>query len=621
MAAFGALRGTLNAVVPGLPLGDILLGNVGDFKRGFVFEVIDTRQSGGALMTKSLVINPRRYTLSEPFAVTLTPTEDNTVVAEENGQIIREITLEGTTGLMDRPEEALGRGGSIGGSAGRGGGVSFGFSRGGFFGGGGASGVNHFYQLRDLFREYGNLKQKPEDAPFIVMVFHNVKEDDHFVVVPRSFETPRDASSNRMHFNYRITLAAIQSLPPPSPSLFDTLGPLGDTLRDISAAVNDARAFWVEGIEVIETWRGRIADPEGFLEDVARSLNDAFDFVNNIAITIAVGIEFLAATNDLAEQITEDIENNIEREPFSGEFEAARRFTNMRHAMERIQNRREAFEPPLATIQAAPYAGAKNNTTQDLNNNTGGATTGTRTRLALGSGRQAGLNLGLFSGSKRVEIDGTGTIDALATQHGVPREAIIALNNLRFPFISRSGAPGTLRPGDPILIPLRSSGTAQGSTPSDRYLTPDDITYGVDIALDPRLAELGIFDILVDDVHGSEDVQLVRGQPNAVQGVQILIGTERGSTDFIPDLGIQRIPGIKGTVRNMLLASMYLREAILSDPRIVGIDSYRIVLEGDVLTQEITTQLIDSRDGVTIVVPFGKAARPHRARCGRAILS
>ena len=159
------------------------------------------------------------------------------------------------------------------------------------------------------------------------------------------------------------------------------------------------------------------------------------------------------------------------------------------------------------------------------------------------------------------------------------------------------------------MIPLRSSGTAQGSTPSDRYLTPDDITYGVDIALDPRLAELGIFDILVDDVHGSEDVQLVRGQPNAVQGVQILIGTERGSTDFIPDLGIQRIPGIKGTVRNMLLASMYLREAILSDPRIVGIDSYRIVLEGDVLTQEITTQLIDSRDGVTIVVPFGKAAQ------------
>ncbi len=587
MGVLSSARSTLNAVVPGLPLGDILLGNIGEFKKGFVFEVIDSK-TGEALITKSLVLNPRRYTLTEPFASTLTPTEDNTVVAEENGIIIREIVIEGTTGLEKRAEEALGRGGSIGTTA---------------------SGVDHFYQLRDMFREYGLLKQDPERGPFIQMLFHNVKADDHFVVVPRAFETPRDAASNRFHLNYRITLAAIQSLPPPTPPPEGLLGEALGVLADINEAINFARATMVEVIDLIEIYRGRIKDPDLFLEQTALAINSGHDLLDNITLTIAVGIEFYAATCDLLEDIQEQMENDIDASPTEDELREARRLKALRAQMERVLAHPEKFAPPLAADAAKPFARDRNLTAADLRDGTAGASKGTRTKLALGGGRRAGLNLGLFGGSRRTEIDGAATIDSLAAKEDVPRDAIIALNNLRFPYITRGGGPGTLKPGDDILIPVRASGGQVGATPSNLYLTTDDILYGIDLALDPELAQLGVFDILVDEAHGSLDAQLVRGKNNVSQGMQILIGTERGATDFIPDLGIKRTPGIKGTVSNMLLASLYLREAILSDARITGIDSSRIVLEGDVLSQEITPVMIGARKGVTVVVPFGKAAQ------------
>jgi hypothetical protein len=591
MALISAVRTKLNAVVPGLPLGDILLGNIWGFKRGFVFEVIDTATKK-ALMTKALVLNPRVYTLTEPFASTLTPTEDNTVVAEENGVIIREIVLEGTTGLKQKAEDALGRGGSIGTEA---------------------SGVDHFYQLRDVFREYSILKQDPARSPFIQMVFHDVKADDHFIVVPRAFETPRDASTSRMHLNYRITLAAIQQLPPPRPPgedpLLGELGSLGDTIKTITQAMHVSRSLLVEAIDLVELYRERIRDPELFFESAALSINAVHDFVDGVTVNIALGQEFHAASKDLVEDVEEQLENDIDEPPDVQTRREGRRMRRLRKSMTESHQFRETFEPSLGDQQARFFAADRNLTDTDLAGNLAGAEQGTRTRLARGGGNGDGYDLGSFSGSNSETVEAGDTVDSIAARANVPRDAIVTLNNLKYPYITAGGGPGTLKPGDTILVPVRSSGTRIGAQPTDLYLTPDDILYGTDMALDELLAQEGVFDIAVDELHGGQDTQIVRGKNNVVQGVQITIGTEKGTTTFLSDLGMRPLVGTKGTVANMLLASLYLREAILSDSRIRGIDSTRIVLEGDVLTQEITPQLIGSRDGVTVTVPFGKASQ------------
>jgi hypothetical protein len=95
---------------------------------------------------------------------------------------------------------------------------------------------------------------------------------------------------------------------------------------------------------------------------------------------------------------------------------------------------------------------------------------------------------------------------------------------------------------------------------------------------------------------------------NVVQGTEITINTERGTTQFIPTLGIRRNVGTKGTIQHVLLASTVLREALLSDPRVSGIESSRVVLDGDQLSQEITPIISGQRPGATLVLPFGRAS-------------
>jgi hypothetical protein len=57
-----------------------------------------------------------------------------------------------------------------------------------------------------------------------------------------------------------------------------------------------------------------------------------------------------------------------------------------------------------------------------------------------------------------------------------------------------------------------------------------------------------------------------------------------------------------------VLAALNLREAILSDSRIEGIAESEIVLDGDVLSQEITPIITGQRSDVTLVLPFGRAS-------------
>ena len=117
-------------------------------------------------MTFVFVLNPTRYEVSEPFQAELTPAEDNTIVAEENGIIVREILLEGTFGLMER--SAVGFQGAQG-------------------DGKPLSGTAHYEFLKKMFRRYSDLKKEPTTSPHYEMIFHALKDDEHYRVIPRSF--------------------------------------------------------------------------------------------------------------------------------------------------------------------------------------------------------------------------------------------------------------------------------------------------------------------------------------------------------------------------------------------------------------------------------------------------
>ena len=226
--------------------------------------------------------------------------------------------------------------------------------------------------------------------------------------------------------------------------------------------------------------------------------------------------------------------------------------------------------------------------------------------MALGSSPTSDFDLSQYRGIQRERVTAVTTIRSLATSFDVPEALIVLINDLKYPYFALGGGPGLLKPGDAVLVPVREvTGDGQpGAT--NGYLTPEEALYGIDIALDTQLmAQQGKFDILM--AQSRTDVDLKRGIDNVIQGTEITVRTDRGATTFVPEVGIRRSIGLKGTIQHMLLTALNLREGILSDPRIEGIEDSRVVLQGDVLSQEITPRLRGDRGDINFVLPFGAA--------------
>lgn len=567
------------------------------FRQGFVWELLDRTAPARPLAVHVMVLNPVRYTLSEPFALTLTPAEDDTVVAEENGIITREITLEGTYGLMER--RAQGWLGAQG-------------------GGNPLTGTEHFNDLRNLFRRYSRLKKDPARASNIVLIFHALRDDDHFIVTPRQFETPRDAQRTRVHYDYRITMAAIgeainSSIIPTRPER-DVLTDLGDAVRNINEAFHDARAGIAEVTAGLDGIRRRVGNINSIVNNAIQFVNAVGGFVSGVSRAINFPLQLVSNVVEGLDRAADTLLLSVENAAFGVYHENARSLARISAAADRIALYPDRFEDTTQRIEEL-YRGEQRVTAEDAAGagstpGAGGATVGTRTRVVAGSeGRLAGLEVPRGTGLRGVTVRRTDTIESIASEAGTTPEAVILINELRAPYLAPDGGPGLAQPGDVLLVP---ADIAEGSGGDPRgvsdYLSAEEALYGIDIALDPEeLRAEGRFEVLVDT--SGTDVALSRGIANVVQGTEITLGTEVGTTVFLPELGIRRSVGARGTTQQALLASLTLREAMLQDPRISGIDSSRVVFDQETgeLSQEITPVVSGRRGGVTLILPFGRA--------------
>jgi hypothetical protein len=573
-------------------LSDVEFG----FRQGYVFELVELSEPQRAIETFVFPIAPRLYTLDEPHALTITPTQGNSVVTEEFGSIIREITIEGTFGLTKKRASSY-QGAQAGGNP--------------------ISGNEHFRLLRNLFRRYYALKQDPIQGPRTQMRFHSLREDDHWIVVPRSFSTPRDAKSTRVHYDYRISLAAVGVVD-------DVLAPrtvssetnaFKDALRDISKALNDARGFFAD-LNVFLTndvQRGVFGNLQAVMLNAGSVINAVSNFLRTGAGFINIPFQFAVNVCAQLEQLADDFEQAALLAPLDETANAARNMRKLESSFERICAWHDRFEQNwnnrVRTIESA-FAGERRITQRDVLDGTAGATAGTRTRVAYGSEGDAGLSLGNYSAVISVTVTRTDSLRSLAERYGVPPELIIVINDLAPPYFTEAGGAGTLGPGDEVLIPVADAGDRDtGAVVGSGYLPADVLLYGRDLAIDMDLYDrTGIFDLKVDVAHGALDAETVGGIPNVVQGTLITVETERGSTVYLPDIGVRRSVGTKGTLNHVILAALNFREAILSDPRIEAIESSEVLLDGDVLSQNMTARLVSRRTAVSLVRPIGRVS-------------
>ncbi|MDQ3171512.1 MAG: hypothetical protein M3Q55_15365 [Acidobacteriota bacterium] len=579
-------RATLS--VPGsadAPASDLVAG----FRNGFIFELLDTREER-PLAVHVMVLNPVRYELTEPHVSTLTAGASNTIVDESYGILQRQIMLEGTFGVSTK--KATGFAGAQG-------------------SGGALTGHAHFRDLRDMFRRYSALKQRAEDASFICLIFHALRDDDHFILAQPVFSTPRDAKRTRMHYEYRIQAVAIgdageiSKLRRENAPGLDSLAGLGQDLVDINEALNDARAAFAEVNAVLGQVRRKIGNLQTVMVNAAGLINAVSGTITGVTNIARYPLQLAATVAEQIADAADGIAYALDDATEGTEAHAARSLRRLEVAIDRIGTTQSRLAgDPLAPL-AYSYAGERSLTEQDLNDLTAGATIGSRYRATLGSEARAGVDYGSFTGVREVRLTATDSVDSLASRYRVPSEAIIVLNDLREPYFAPGGGPGLRGPGETVIVPIR--GTA-GTGLSTTEESAEDALYGVDFRLDPELLKDGKLDLIENLTNDPNDAQFVSGLQNVVQGTAITINTEKGTSIFLPDIGIRRCIGRKGTVQHVLLAAINLRDAILADSRIEGIRESRIDLVNDVLTQEITPIVRGRRDGVPMSLPFGRAS-------------
>lgn len=571
--------------VPGsgdAPAADLVTG----FRNGFVFELLDVRETQ-PIAVHVLVLNPDKYELTEPHQSVLTPTAANRVVDESTGIIQRTLSLEGTFGVAQRRatafERAQGNGALL-------------------------SGHEHFKALRDMFRQYSALKQDANSAAYVRMIFHALRDDDHFVLAQPTFTTPRDVRSARMHYRYRIQASAIGDAREISKLRRSNIAArsnfFDNALRAVAQAFNDARAAFAEVNSQLFAVRRKLGNINAVMVQAAQFINAVGNAIKNGADTlIAYPIKLAASVVTQIADAADFLADSIVSAKVDTERSIVRSFQRLEDAFDRILAFPERFEAARESPLRA-YLGERRLTAQDIEDGTAGATIGTTTRVRSGSESES-TSFGDYRGVQAVRVTATDSIETFATRYSVDPELIVLINDLRAPYILPGGGPGLLQAGDEILIPLASGG-GTGGQPSGDYVGVDDALYGVDLAIDmDRLNRDGVLDLRAPVRAQAGDADLSRGVPNVVQGTAITIWTERGATSFLPDVGVSRNVGMKGTVQHVMLASLNIRDALLADSRIVGIAESSIVLDGDVLTQEIVPIVAGRRDNTTIVLPFG----------------
>ena len=154
-----------------------------------------------------LALSPNALEMSEPFTVAEAESQGGGLYVHQNGIVRRNLKIKGTTGFAPKPYQGSGfaqiKAPDYGASYGRDVASKLLVSDGvrAF------SGQRHFQFLQDVvFRKYADLVQDPVTAKGTALVFHNPKDDEHWVVVPKEFRMER----RRTIYDYDIDLLVVQ---------------------------------------------------------------------------------------------------------------------------------------------------------------------------------------------------------------------------------------------------------------------------------------------------------------------------------------------------------------------------------------------------------------------------
>lgn len=573
--------------------------------------------SGGSTFLFPLIIPPESYSMEEPFTLEATPTQGGGLYVEENGIVQRMIKLEGNTGFKPRyfPRgfTAIGAVSTEKQSYSRFLPMSVVAE---------LSGQKHFQYLQDaVFRTYADLKRDPSTAEDTFLLFHNPRDDEHWLVTPQKFSLTRSADKPVL-YRYSIELLVVDKAEALNKDFSEEKG-IFDTIKDkitmvksgldlAAGALNDLTALEAELSSLVK-------DFAVIIDGVTTIVDAASNFVNGLTALIEAPYSLLSSVNGLidaageAVQQFEDLGTSIRQVPDT----VKQKLKLMADGIDRIGTHPAAFETPAqrqlretrasqelltATSKAAQAEAESSSPPQSLS-----AVDSLGTAMTPGDVRSAKSELGIgravvqYTSAKQVVIGQGDTLVNLAARYlGDARQwqQIAVLNGLNPPFIDDLASTpldsddpvfsGVLGRGGKVLIPSFAKPPEQQSLLPVLGVRVEEESevhlLGTDLKLTPYGGREGalLYDLEVDTDRGSADVKVVSGVANISQAIMIRLSTDKGTDVLFKRMGLDRIVSLNITPVDLETARFRFRECLEQDPRIASIRklSFETGIEG-----------------------------------------
>lgn len=442
-----------------------MLGTSDPFQYGFLFyEKFKAPEPYIDIHYVVLPLAPQNIVVDEPAAVMVTPTLNAGKFIERRGQIIKTITISGTTGFTPHPavtngaiRKAMPRPTLIKQEASN-------------------SGLSEFIFLRDMFRKYWEIFSLPSNAearkkmPFIVWV--NEKDDEVWVVEPISFRMTRSVPRNKFTYNYDIVMQTIAPLA--NVGFYKDTSSVGAKVLSAMAAVsnvmdqvNRSIAAISQGMaEINGAIQGAVGAVLGAVEQVANGVAGIIQQAGDLTdIAGVVKGQWDTMTNSFQHVWEEALicndkyRGNDGANPIPDSVMAA--MTDVAQAISTLSARPELFSTDLTgkwADQVTPF--------YSPSYGFGGVNPNITNPLTASSVQEVSI----------LPKDDLIKIASRELGDGERFMELVVLNGLKPPYISptrESRLPNTLAPGDPIIIPAHRGGsTAPGAVRTVVHIDP-----------------------------------------------------------------------------------------------------------------------------------------------------
>lgn len=544
-------------------------------------------------------VPPKVHEFDEPFATTISHTQDHGKFIESYGSIAKSIRLSGTTGLRPNKvapttipvlgvteaqlQSVLGNGLSP--------------NRRGLSPAE-KTGHDDIIFLRNIFRKYSDLKSSDTLASSTIMLWRNLKDADYWVVEPEDFRLSQ-SSSSPFTYEYSISLKTL--------ARFDfrysfSRDPLEEA-RSRQRMLSRVQEYGQNLLNIFLTVSTQINRFQGYAT-----------FISNVILSPVLGIlNGLNAVKTSAFGVVRGLLNQAATLS-SNLSDAITQLSDFAEPADSVIRALHRLEIVCARILSEPIA--SESTVRDvamvINRYSGAYETAGTITTARRAPDSSPTYIGTETAPATVGSDLVGEgedIRDLAERLLGDRSRwriLATLNRLRSPFTAPVGSPGVLAPGDTILFPSDTTTSRSGATVgtqkpttnetlgNPQANTPAQLSYGRDLRL--RSEFVGAEELTDLAVNQRGDIASIAGVPNVVQAVRIKFITQRGELPAHPRFGAKFSIGRKATPSSFNELRINTINTLISDRRVENISELSFNVIGDALTVTAGIVLINSQD-------------------------